>query len=605
MTKEKYRTKESWRKRLRSFKRNRLLPFWKEIEWPFLVVVWTLALILGYFGFSSYSIAIGDDSTGLDFAYRTIRLIGTRSGDLEGAIPWQIEIARFTLPAVAAYAALKGLFSVFRDNWQLFKLRYTKDHVVICGLGNRGFRLVHEFFEQGYKVVIIEQNERNSILEQCRTQAAAVLIGDATDQKMLHKARLHNAKYLVAVCSVDEINADIALQIKELDHRRKGPLLTAFIHIVDLELCNLLKSWAFSGEKNDSFSLEFFNVQDRGARLMLREYPPFDEKDNYDAVEKGPRILVIGLGKMGRSLVTQAARNWWMRKNNSQKKLRISIIDRAADDKVESLRHQYPQLDQTCELEPLSMDKDSPQFESGDYLFDSKGFLDTNIIYICFNDDVHALVNSLKLYQKVKDYKVPIVVRMSRKAGLTGLIYKERDGIDYGDIKPFAVLDKTCSLEALQGGTLEVLARAFHEDYIRQQKIEDKTVETNPSMVEWEDLAEDLKESNRELAAHIEIKLKAIGCQLQPLTDWDAASFKFSSQEIEFMSEMEHNRFWKERLKKGWTYKPGPKDINKKTNPSLIPWAELPEKEKDKDRNNVASMTYFLALAGFQINRRS
>jgi len=611
MSKYRLKSKNSWNMRFRSFKRRRLLPIWKEVEWPFLVAVWFAGLILSYIGFARYSMMIGDDSTSLDFAYRTLRLIGTRSGDLEGSIPWQLEIARFSLPAVAAYTALKGLFSVFRNNWQLFKLRYLKDHVIICGLGNRGFRLVQEFFEQGYKVVIVEADEANSLIDQCREQVAAILIGNATDQSVLDKARLHKAKYLIAVCRNDEINADIASQIIKLDHKRKGSLLTAFIHIVDGELCNLLKSQSFSAGKNDSFSLEFFNVQDRGARLMLRNHPPFDVKFDYDREEKQPRILVVGLGKMGRSLVVQVAQNWWMKgpgkikEPGMEKKFRVTVIDEAAERKLERLLLQYPQLEQACDISPLSMDMDSPEFERGDYLFDSRGLLDTDIIYICLDDDVQALVNSLTLYKKTKNNNVPVVVQMSRDAGLAGIIKKEQGDSDFGDIKPFGILEKTCSLEAIMGGTVEMLARAFHEDYLSHQKEEGKSVVSNPSMVEWEELPEDLKESNRQLASHVSLKLKAVGYEIQPLIDWDSYTFEFSPQEIEYMAEQEHERWCEERLFQGWTYKAGPKDIGKKTSPSLIPWERLSEEEKDKDRNNIKSIPLLLAKAGFQVSRKS
>lgn len=53
----------------------------------------------------------------------------------------------------------------------------------------------------------------------------------------------------------------------------------------------------------------------------------------------------------------------------------------------------------------------------------------------------------------------------------------------------------------------------------------------------------------------------------------------------------------------GWTYAPGEKQSHKKTHPSLIPWRELSEEEKEKDRDTVRSLPVFLARAGFQIDR--
>ena len=50
---------------------------------------------------------------------------------------------------------------------------------------------------------------------------------------------------------------------------------------------------------------------------------------------------------------------------------------------------------------------------------------------------------------------------------------------------------------------------------------------------------------------------------------------------------MEHRRFCAERFLAGWRHAPGPKDPVAKTNPTLVPWEEISEMEKDKDRDQV------------------
>jgi hypothetical protein len=151
--------------------------------------------------------------------------------------------------------------------------------------------------------------------------------------------------------------------------------------------------------------------------------------------------------------------------------------------------------------------------------------------------------------------------------------------------------------------TYDLLARAIHEEYVRNERAKGLTPETNPAMVSWEELPEDLKESNRAQAEHIRVKLEAIGCDIIITTDWEPSIFKFSQEEVELMAKMEHERFVKERLRAGW--KIGPvKDIQKKISPTLIPWEELPDEEKEKDRMFVRRLPAFLADAGFQILRR-
>lgn len=596
------RVKNSWRNKLRAFWRKKLHPIGKNIEWPLVGGLWIFGLALGYIGFSRYSLALGDDSTKLDIFYRAVQLIVFESGDVEGPVPWQLEIARFMMPAVAAYTAIQALLAIFNKQWQLLKARFLKNHVIICGLGERGLRLTKEFLNYGYQVVVIEGNKNNPLIEQGRNQGAVVFIGNATEKNMLRKVGINKAKYLVSVCTDDGTNAEIALKARDTVHMRKRGVLTAFFHIVDLELCNLLGGWMLSSGAN-RFRLEFFNVLERGARLMLKEYSPF--KKESEAELRQPRMLIIGLGKMGRSLLVQAARNWWMKEKRSGKRLRIAVIDKEAEKKVELLRLQYPRLDVACEFDIWQMEKNALEFERGDFLFDSKGRFDVDVIYICFDDDVHVLVNALTLYRKTKKYKVPIVMRMSQEAGLATLVKEDREALDISNLHVFCLLDRTCSLEALLGGTYEILARDIHEDYVCHQKKAGETSKTNHSMVDWELLPEDLKESNRHQAAHIEVKLKAIGCEIQPLTDWESASFKFLPEEVELLAEMEHERWCEERRERRWSYAPGPKNLKKKTSPHLVPWKELSEEIKEYDRNMVRGLPSFLATAGFQIYRRT
>ena len=149
---------------------------------------------------------------------------------------------------------------------------------------------------------------------------------------------------------------------------------------------------------------------------------------------------------------------------------------------------------------------------------------------------------------------------------------------------------------------IEILARASHEEYVRSEKKKGFTPQTNPSMVPWEELPENLKESNRNQSEHIRVKLEAIGCDIAMTTDWDASVLEFSPKEVELLAEMEHERFVKERLRAGWRYS-RTKDLEKKTNPTPVPWKDLPEEEREKDRLFVRGLPKFLAKVGFQVYR--
>jgi voltage-gated potassium channel Kch len=596
------------RGRLRAFWRKRLRPFWQDVEWPFVGAVWAFGLILGFVGFSRHALAAGAPSTFWDTAYRALQLIVLQSGDVAGPLPWQLEAARFVMPAVAGYAAIQALLAIFREQWRLLGLRFLRNHAVVCGLGERGFRLTQDLLDHGYRVVAVEKDEENPFLDRCREQGAIVLVGDAKDGTALRRAGVRKAKYLISVCADDGANAEAALQARVLTRGRKGPALEAFVHIEDLELCNLLAGGLGDGEGRP-INVEYFNVLERGARLMLEAYPPFPGPAG--ATGRRPRVLIVGLGKMGRSLAVQAARKRWLSRAGNGPKPAIGLIDEAASTKLALLRLQYPQLDEACVFETWDLPKNAPEFERADFLFDAGGRIDVDAVYLCFDDDVHVLVDALTLQRKIRPRDVPIVMRMRREGGLAALLEDEPGPGALSRLHVFGILDKTCVLAALLGGRREILARAIHEDYVRRQTASGATLETNPSIVPWDDLPESLKESNRQQADHIETKLAAIGCGVQALTDWRFAAFEGLPDEVravfdvERLARMEHERWREERQRQGWAYAPGPKALEARTSPYLVPWADLPEEIRDHDRNAVRGLPTFLAQAGFQICRRA
>jgi hypothetical protein len=601
MTQAELDKKVSLHNRISAFRRKRLYPLWSENRWFLIGITWLVSMVLGYVGFYKYSLSTSESSTVLDLIYRSIQLMVFESGDVEGGVPWQLEIARFLMPAVAGYAAIQAILSIYRDQWQIYRIRYLKNHLILCGLGERGLKIAQDFFEQGYRLIIIEADEENPMLRQVRELEAAVLIGDATDLNLLRKAGIKRAKYLIAVCADDGINAEIAFNACSLSHLRKKEALTVFVHIIDLELCNLLSSWGLAASKTGLFRLEFFNVMERGARIMLKEYPPFTEEDRLS--EKQPHIVLVGMGKIGKSLVAQATKNWWFMNVENGRRLQMTIIDSSAELKINQLCRQYPKLEQVCDLEIFPVDY-CLEMEHSDFLFANDGYPTADLIYVCIDDEAIALVSALKLYKDTEQYKIPIVVKMSREAGLATLLKEDKVAMGLEYIHSFGLLDRTCNFDALLGGIYEIIARAIHEDYIHENEQKGETCSTNASMVNWNILPEELKESNRSQAAHIEVKLASINCRLQHYTEWTNDYFIFKPEEINKLAKMEHERWCAEKTLHGWTYKPGPKNKKKKTNPLLITWEALDEEIKKTNINTIKKLPSILTRAGFQICRK-
>jgi hypothetical protein len=580
----------------RTLSLRRFFQWLTKYQWQIVIGLIIVAVYLGYIGFLNHFQSIGEIRSHWDYLYLSIQLFVLQSGDVPAPKSWHLEVARLLAPTLATYTAIKALMVILKEQVQSFYLWFMKDHFVIFGMGRKGSILVEGFKKCGYRTVVIEKDENNSYLGQCKEQGSIVITGNATHPAVLRNARVDKARYLFTVTGDDGANAEIAVHARDMVKDRKGRVLTCFVHIMDPQLCNLLMEHEMFIEKSEAFRLEFFNIYDKGARALLQNYPAFSKEDENKSSQ--PHIVVVGLGSMGKSLVVHAARNWKSIFKKSGRQLSVTIIDRQAMRKTDLLCLQYPQLKNVCSLNPQQIDIHWPEFHEAKFLFDSKGQCNVKIIYICLGDSSLGLSAALTLYEKLKGQRIPIVVRVIQDEGFAVLSRE----LKFENVYPFALLDETCKPREILSGMNELIARALHEEYVRQQKSFGHTPQTKPAISSWNELEEQYKESNRRQAYHVGVKLRAIGCGVTLLTDWDAELIKFTPLEVETMAEIEHIRWKKVMEDAGWKYGPI-RDDDKKIHPSMIPWEELTEADKEINRNFIRKLPHILAQVDLQIYR--
>lgn len=149
---------------------------------------------------------------------------------------------------------------------------------------------------------------------------------------------------------------------------------------------------------------------------------------------------------------------------------------------------------------------------------------------------------------------------------------------------------------------LEPVARAIHEEYRRERLASPQS--PDPALAEWDALHPDLQNSNRDQARDIKAKLHAIGCTFTREPTKGEAVSELTEGEIETLARLEHGRWVVERLLAGWRFGEE-RNLEKKTNPYLVPWTELSEEVKELDRQAVKKIPRFLEGQGFRVQRVS
>ncbi len=230
----------------------------------------------------------------------------------------------------------------------------------------------------------------------------------------------------------------------------------------------------------------------------------------------------------------------------------------------------------------------------------------------------------LRALLQTREYKhgvrsMEAIVAMSLLAGTNAF---ERSGLPseaqlelHVDGRDFLALVQQIELE---GETLERLAQAAHQVYCEGLRARGKTTD---ALVPYDELPEFLQEQNRGNVRDIANKLAQIGYVMIPARS-NQPPFNFPGADLEKLAEMEHNRWMKAKMGNGWRYAPET-DKARKLHTALLPWrkmtdaeiaqlflpsefavmgiGELPEEEKEKDRDLVHGIPRILARAGYAI----
>ncbi len=98
--------------------------------------------------------------------------------------------------------------------WEASK---TLGHVIVCGLGQVGYRVSMLLLQLGESVTVVAEVARSEFEREIRELGASVIIGDARDSLVLLEARIDIAKALISVTDSDLTNIEITLDAQTLN----------------------------------------------------------------------------------------------------------------------------------------------------------------------------------------------------------------------------------------------------------------------------------------------------------------------------------------------------------------------------------------------------
>jgi voltage-gated potassium channel len=123
----------------------------------------------------------------------------------------------YLFTTLAAFMVEGEVRKAFRRRSMEKRIEKMRDHYIVCGIGMVGLYIVRELHEMKRPQILIDMDTGKFDLLKVRNIDVPVLLGDATENELLEKAMVREAKGLFATTNSDNDNIVIALTAKQLN----------------------------------------------------------------------------------------------------------------------------------------------------------------------------------------------------------------------------------------------------------------------------------------------------------------------------------------------------------------------------------------------------
>lgn len=560
----------------------------RDFEWWIVGVLGLSSFFLAIKGFNILYTEAGIERNFIDFAFQSVKIFGMEFVDeFKSPLPWQLELARWMAPAVVLYTAGKTIYYFIRREFKSVLIKYKNNHIIITSLNIKSRYLITDMLAQNEKVIVIAGIEELQDLESVEKEGAIIVDGDVTSKKFLMNIAAHRAKYFVFIDDDDETNISSAISVYNfLAKHGKDKNQTLYTHVSDDLKLNELKELNFFEEfteenmVNSNCEIRIFSANERTSRVLFNKYSPDIFTEVCSPNDKQLHVALIGSKNLAQSMLIRFAR---LGHFANLQKLKITLFHDEINI-VSRLERTFKHLHQLIDLEIVNEDLELFDIDKFEILHKQHPFA---TVYIVIEDDSlsSGVLNKLTKVETQKN--LDVVLTLLNPDGILSKWYTAKK-IENINLHKFNLVEESFTKDALISEKLDELAKIIHNDYLNSiEKIDPNKASHKP----WELLSLDFKNQNREQADHIYVKMRALGYQ----NNLGELFSSITKEQIELLSEIEHNRWWAHMQLSGYVYA-GKRDDKKKRHPDLIPYNELSDDIKQYDRNTILNIPKLLAI---------
>lgn len=340
----------------------------------FLVAV--LIFILGFWGYYLYSFnkyqaeLLQNPNTVFDFdqtgaLYAIISMFLMESIDNPTIPNWQLAAAKYLAALLLGYGIFITIYRYVHSTWVNFKIKnFYREHTVILGLGNIGFKVALEMLKAGQKVVVIENNPQNEHILATQAYGGLVILGSALEKDDLLRAGVNRASYCIIGTGHDETNLEAAHILSQLNQagKFKGHL-KVHMNINDWYNVNFLKDYLDLYTKTEHFDIDTFDTDLSAAQTIFDKYSPVS-KVTYTPklspetgkmtgiISSDNAIAIVGFNSAAENFIVECI---ILSHVPGLRNLKVLLIDVDVDKYVKQLRFKFPFIDEYIDLIPYEM----------------------------------------------------------------------------------------------------------------------------------------------------------------------------------------------------------------------------------------------------------
>ncbi|MBI4612312.1 MAG: NAD-binding protein [Planctomycetes bacterium] len=180
--------------------------------------------------------SLGDAFLAVLVLFASGEMVGFELADLQGPTRYLVV---FTIYAgLLGMAMLMGAVvdTVLRMRLAMLfekKGRKMKNHVILCGLGHVGYRVLQELQKFGQDVIVIEKDEHSEFVHEILRGKVPIIFDDVRHDDSLRRAGIENARAIIACTDNDLINIEVAL-----DSREMNPAIRVVVRLFDQRLAD-------------------------------------------------------------------------------------------------------------------------------------------------------------------------------------------------------------------------------------------------------------------------------------------------------------------------------------------------------------------------------